>query len=74
LRWNPLPNRSTRSWAGCNKTKTIIPKQDDFLEGGIPEGSSVLFYADPGVECELLVIKHFKADWKKEIAVLYSLM
>ncbi len=32
--------------------KTRIPKLDDFLGGGIPEGSSVLFYADPGVECE----------------------
>jgi small GTP-binding protein len=32
--------------------KTHIPKLDDFLGGGIPEGSSVLFYADPGVECE----------------------
>ncbi len=31
---------------------THIPKLDDFLGGGIPEGSSVLFYADPGVECE----------------------
>jgi uncharacterized protein len=31
---------------------TSIPKLDDFLGGGIPEGSSVLFYADPGVECE----------------------
>ena len=32
--------------------KTHIPKLDDFLGGGIPTGSSVLFYADPGVECE----------------------
>ncbi|NYB52574.1 MAG: GTP-binding protein [Methanobacteriaceae archaeon] len=32
--------------------RTHIPKLDDFLGGGIPEGSSVLFYADPGVECE----------------------
>jgi hypothetical protein len=32
--------------------KTHIPKLDDFLGGGIPPGSSVLFYADPGVECE----------------------
>jgi uncharacterized protein len=32
--------------------KTHIPKLDDFLGGGIPVGSSVLFYADPGVECE----------------------
>jgi uncharacterized protein len=31
---------------------THIPKLDDFLGGGLPEGSSVLFYADPGVECE----------------------
>jgi small GTP-binding protein len=34
------------------KKTTNIPKLDDFLGGGIPEGSSVLFYADPGVECE----------------------
>ncbi|WP_236951108.1 ATPase domain-containing protein [Methanobacterium subterraneum] len=32
--------------------KTHIPKLDDFLGGGVPPGSSVLFYADPGVECE----------------------
>lgn len=32
--------------------KTHIPKLDDFLGGGIPEGSSVLFCANPGVECE----------------------
>jgi len=32
--------------------KTHIPKLDDFLGGGIPEGSSILFCAVPGVECE----------------------
>jgi len=32
--------------------KTHIPKLDYFLGGGIPEGSSVLFCAVPGVECE----------------------
>jgi small GTP-binding protein len=32
--------------------KTHIPKLDDFLGGGIPEGSSILFSAAPGVECE----------------------
>ena len=32
--------------------KTHIPKLDDFLGGGVLEGSSVLFYADPGIECE----------------------
>ncbi|HMK54634.1 MAG TPA: ATPase domain-containing protein [Methanobacteriaceae archaeon] len=32
--------------------RTFIPKLDDFLGGGIPEGSSVLFCANPGVECE----------------------
>ena len=32
--------------------KTHIPKLDDFLGGGIPEGSSILFSAVPGVECE----------------------
>jgi uncharacterized protein len=32
--------------------KSHIPKLDDFLGGGIPEGSSVLFSAVPGVECE----------------------
>ncbi len=32
--------------------KTHIPKLDDFLGGGIPDGSSVLFCAVPGVECE----------------------
>lgn len=32
--------------------KTHIPKLDDFLGGGIPEGSSILFNAVPGVECE----------------------
>jgi hypothetical protein len=31
---------------------THIPKLDDFLGGGIPEGSSILFSANPGVECE----------------------
>lgn len=31
---------------------THIPKLDDFLSGGIPEGSSILFCAVPGVECE----------------------
>ena len=29
-----------------------IPKLDDFLGGGIPEGVSILFCAYPGVECE----------------------
>ena len=29
-----------------------IPKLDDFLGGGIPEGVSLLFCAYPGVECE----------------------
>jgi small GTP-binding protein len=32
--------------------KSHIPKLDDFLGGGIPEGSSILFSAVPGVECE----------------------
>jgi small GTP-binding protein len=32
--------------------KTHIPKLDDFLSGGVPEGSSLLFSAVPGVECE----------------------
>lgn len=32
--------------------KTHIPKLDEFLGGGIPEGSSILFCAVPGVECE----------------------
>ena len=32
--------------------KTNIPKLDDFLGGGIPGGSSILFCAVPGVECE----------------------
>ena len=32
--------------------KTHIPKLDDFLRGGIPEGLSILFSAVPGVECE----------------------
>jgi small GTP-binding protein len=32
--------------------KTHIPKLDDFLGGGIPKGSSILFCAVPGVECE----------------------
>jgi small GTP-binding protein len=32
--------------------KTHIPKLDDFIGGGIPEGSSILFCAVPGVECE----------------------
>jgi len=32
--------------------KTHIPQLDDFLSGGIPAGSSILFCAVPGVECE----------------------
>jgi len=32
--------------------QTDIPKLDDFLGGGIPDGSSILFCAVPGVECE----------------------
>jgi len=32
--------------------KTHIPKLDDFIGGGVPEGSSLLFSAVPGVECE----------------------
>ena len=32
--------------------KTHIPKLDDFLGGGIPSGSSILFCAVPGVECD----------------------
>ena len=32
--------------------KTHIPKLDDFLGGGLPEGLSILFSAVPGVECE----------------------
>lgn len=32
--------------------KTHIPKLDDFIGGGVPEGSSILFSAVPGVECE----------------------
>lgn len=32
--------------------QTHIPKLDDFIGGGIPEGSSILFCAIPGVECE----------------------
>jgi small GTP-binding protein len=35
-----------------NLKKTHIPKLDDFLSGGVPEGSSLLFSAVPGVECE----------------------
>ena len=32
--------------------KTHIPKLDDFLGGGIPSGSSIMFCAVPGVECD----------------------
>ncbi len=32
--------------------KTHIPKLDDFLGGGVPKGSSMLFCGVPGVECE----------------------
>jgi hypothetical protein len=32
--------------------KTHIPKLDEFLGGGIPAGSSLMFCAVPGVECE----------------------
>jgi len=32
--------------------KTHIPKLDEFLGGGIPAGSSILFCAVPGLECE----------------------
>lgn len=32
--------------------KTHIPKLDDFLGGGIPAGTSIIFSAVPGVECE----------------------
>lgn len=32
--------------------KTHIPKLDDFLGGGIPAGSSLIFCAVPGVECD----------------------
>ncbi len=32
--------------------KSYIPKLDDLLDGGIPEGASVVFCAYPGVDCE----------------------
>lgn len=32
--------------------KSYIPKLDDLLDGGIPEGASVIFCAYPGVDCE----------------------
>jgi len=32
--------------------KTHIPQLDEILSGGIPGGSSILFCAVPGVECE----------------------
>ncbi len=32
--------------------KTHIPKLDSFIGGGIPDGSSIIFCAVPGVECE----------------------
>ena len=32
--------------------KTHIPKLDDLLGGGVPEGSSIMFCAYPGVDCE----------------------
>jgi uncharacterized protein len=32
--------------------KTHIPKLDSFIGGGIPVGSSIIFCAVPGVECE----------------------
>ncbi|MGB9978089.1 ATPase domain-containing protein [Methanobacterium sp.] len=32
--------------------KSHIPKLDDFMNGGIPEGNSILFCAYPGVDCE----------------------
>jgi len=30
-----------------------IPKLDDFLDGGIPQGKNLLFYIEPGVEGEI---------------------
>ncbi|WP_431063813.1 ATPase domain-containing protein [Methanobacterium sp.] len=32
--------------------KSYIPKLDDFLGGGVPQGDSLLFCAYPGVDCE----------------------
>jgi small GTP-binding protein len=48
--------------------KTHIPKLDYFLGGGIPEGSSILFCAVPGVECEAFgyqIINGFIEDGNK---------
>jgi uncharacterized protein len=37
----------------CNNMKqSHIPKLDDLLGGGIPAGASMLFCANPGVECD----------------------
>lgn len=35
------------------KIETGIPKLDDFLEGGIPKGKSLIYYIQPGVEGEI---------------------
>lgn len=32
--------------------KSHIPKLDDFLDGGIPHGHSLMFCANPGIDCE----------------------
>jgi small GTP-binding protein len=48
--------------------KTHIPKLDYFLGGGVPEGSSILFSAVPGVECEAFgyqIINGFIEDGNK---------
>ncbi|UTB32546.1 MAG: GTP-binding protein [Methanobacterium sp. ERen5] len=48
--------------------KTHIPKLDDFLGGGVPKGSSLLFSAVPGVECEAFgyqILNGFMEDGNK---------
>lgn len=32
--------------------KSYIPKLDDFLDGGLPQGHSLMFCAYPGIDCE----------------------
>jgi len=54
------------------KKKQHIPKLDDFLGGGIPEGKSILFCAVPGVECEAFGYQIINAIMKKGIKVLSS--